>query len=159
MCVCVSVFFFIIPTPPWNSRRWFSTLILSLSIFFPHSPHFSHLSEKMVLCSLPLTSSFHLKKKTSISLFPSLWCLWPVLIYASWSYSNCHPCALWDRHVTCGAPRPNVMTSSVCLSYKHWHMHTQHSRGLFICNTAALPSDLCRLPYSTRNDSAAVLND
>ena len=31
---------------------------------------------------------------------------------------------LWDRHVTCGAPRPNVITSSVYLSDTHTDTHT-----------------------------------
>lgn len=146
---CVCICFVISPTPPRNleadlSRERLS--ILFLSIFFPLIlPSFfsPECTSKMVLS--PLLSSSHLLVSFFTfyhSLFPSPWCLWPVLIYAGRSYSNCHPSALWDRHATCGAPRPNVITFSVCLSVTHTHAH---STRLFLCYTAAQHSDLCRL--------------
>ena len=136
VCVCV---FLISPTPTRSSGKRF---LIFLSIFFSLIslvfPHLSaHLKWFYHLCSLPLTSSFHfLIFFISITLFPSPWCLWPMLIYATWSYSNCRPSALWDRHVTCGAPRPNVITSSICL----WHTQicTFACTYTFLCNSAAI---------------------
>lgn len=106
--VCLPVFF-ISPTPWLNRRRLFSLLIIFSSTCFSLL-FFSHLCEKTILFSPPLTS---------YNIFFSHWhqshpgVYGPVLIYAV----RC-------GHVTCGAAWPNLITYFACLSHTLSLSHT-----------------------------------